>query len=75
MLHRVINAAVDIACDNLVDISTNLFTTDHNLRLNIIQCSKDCYNFSFMPRTKEKWDYLPPTPTPDIVQLLETKPF
>ena len=69
MLHRIINEAVDIACDDLVARSTS--TRGHTQRLNRIQCKKDCYKYSFIPRTIVQWNNLPP----DIVQLHETKTF
>ena len=69
MLNRIINVAVDIACDDLVARSTS--TRGHIQRLNIIQCKKDCYKYSFIPRTIVQWNNLPP----DIVQLHETKTF
>ena len=71
MLHRILNGNVDIACDSLVARPAKPSRFSHNEQLERIQCNKDCYKYSFIPRTVVQWNNLPQ----DVVNLHELNPF
>ena len=71
MLHRILNGTVDIACDSLVARPDKSSRFSHNKQLERIQCNKDCYKYSFIPRTVVQWNNLPH----DVVNLHELNPF
>ena len=71
MLHRILNGTVDIACDSLVARPAKPSRFGHSKQLERIQCSKDCYKYSFIPRTVVQWNNLPQ----DVVDLNELIPF
>ena len=61
MAYRITHNKVDIRPDDIfpTQLTTRPTRNSHSLRYKRPQCSKDCYKFSFVPRTVTQWNNLP----------------
>ena len=71
MLHRIVHEKVDIPIAELLTRATRPSRRSHDHQFQRIACRKDCYKYSFVPRTVIQWNNL----GSDIVDLNDPKQF
>ena len=71
MFFRIVHGLVDVRTEDLLTSATRSTPRGHSHRYQRYKCNKDCFKYSFVPRTVIQWNNLPA----DIVNIDDINAF